>query len=95
MHGFISTIGASICVAAALTSCSAVDSMRNNGGDTTCAEFNNLGSDDQSAAITKMLKDDKGKEPANWEVSATRVSAELFCKTLGKDSSKIRDIDTG
>lgn len=65
------------------------------GGDTTCAEFNKLNKNDQSAAISQMLKDQDGKEASNLEVAATRLSASAFCKTLGRDSSRIKDIDTG
>ncbi|UXA19079.1 hypothetical protein [Mycobacterium sp. SMC-4] len=85
-------VAVGLCAATILTGCSGVG---NQGGDTTCADFNELDTKGQTAAITKMLQDDKGKEPTNLEVTGTRLSATAFCKTLGRDSSKIRDIRTG
>lgn len=68
----------------------------NLGGETTCGNFNKMDTTDQTAAVTEMLKQQKGgKEPSNLNVGATRLSAQAFCKTLGRDSSKIKDIDTG
>lgn len=72
--------------------CSSItDKITNKGGDTTCKEFNDQDDDKQRSEVTKMLKDQNGKEASNMEVSATRVAVEAFCKTLGKDSSKISD----
>lgn len=84
-------IGGAICASVILAGCSA----GNAGGDTSCGDFNKLDSKKQTDVITKMLKDEHGKEPSNLEVAGTRLSAAAFCKTLGKDSSKVRDIKTG
>lgn len=86
----IRMLAVAACAAAVLTGCGA----SSKGGDTTCAEFNKLDSDGQHAAIKKMLEDQNGKsDPSNLEVEGTRLSASAFCKTLGKDSSKISQID--
>lgn len=83
--------GIGLCAAAITVGCSA----GGKGGDTTCGEFKAMETKEQTAVITQMLKDDKGAEPSNLEVSGTRLSAAAFCKTLGKDSSKVKDISTG
>jgi acid stress chaperone HdeA len=76
----------------ALSGCS---SVINKGGDTTCKEFNSQDADKQKSEVAAMLKERKGQEASNIEITATRVAADAFCKTLGKDSSKIKDITAG
>lgn len=78
------------CAAAVLSGCSSA-----KGGDTTCADFNKMSGQGQTDVIKQMLKDEKGTEVSNLEIGATKMSAKAFCSTLGKDSSKIRDIHTG
>jgi acid stress chaperone HdeA len=85
---------ATVFAAAALV-LSGCSSITNKGGDTTCKEFNSQDEDKQKSEVAAMLKKKKGEEPSNLEITATRVSAEAFCKTLGKDSSKIKDITGG
>lgn len=61
------------------------------GGDTTCEDF--IGQDEktQNDAVAKMLKDEKGAEPAQLEITGTRVSVLTFCQTAGKQESKIKE----
>jgi acid stress chaperone HdeA len=73
---------------------SGCSSVLNKGGDTTCKEFNGQDQEKQKSEVAAMLKKQKGQEPSNLEITATRVSVEVYCKTLGKDSSKISDITT-
>ena len=42
-----------------------------------------------------MLKDKRGAEPINLEISATRLSALTYCQTVGKDDSKISEAPHG
>ncbi|WP_409428710.1 hypothetical protein [Mycobacterium sp. SMC-11] len=72
-----------------LGGCSAVDKVINKGGDTTCGEFNGHTDEKQRSEIAKMLKDRKGGEPSNLELSGTQVAVSAYCKTIGKDSDKI------
>ncbi len=72
-----------------LGGCSSVSKVINKGGDTTCGEFNSHDEEKQRSEVSKMLKDKKGKEPSNMELSATRVAVSAYCKTIGKDSDKI------
>ncbi|WP_231384320.1 MULTISPECIES: hypothetical protein [unclassified Mycobacterium] len=66
-----------------------MDKVINKGGDTTCGEFNGHTDEKQRAEISKMLKDSKGGEPSNLELSGTQVAVSAYCKTIGKDSDKI------
>lgn len=77
--------------ALALGGCSTVEKAINKGGDTSCQDFNSEGDEKQRSAVSKMLKDKNGHEPSNLELSATRVAVSAFCKTIGKDSSKISE----
>ncbi|BBX23515.1 hypothetical protein MTER_29260 [Mycolicibacter terrae] len=72
-----------------LGGCSSVSQVINKGGDTTCGEFNSHNEEKQRSEVSKMLKDKKGNEPSNMELSATRVAVSAYCKTIGKDSDKI------
>lgn len=61
------------------------------GGDTTCEDF--LGQDEktQDDAVAKMLKDEKGTDAAQLEITGTRVAVQAFCQTGGKQDSKIKE----
>jgi acid stress chaperone HdeA len=61
------------------------------GGDTTCKDF--LGADQQTQeeAVAKMLKDERGRNPATLETTGTRLSVLAFCQTLGTQDSKIKE----
>ena len=63
----------------------------NRGGDTTCKEFRGQDEPKQRSTVAKMLKDEHGREPVNIEISGARMAVDIFCKTLGTESSKIRD----
>ena len=63
----------------------------NSGGDTTCKEFNTADEATQNSAVSEMLKDEKGTDPSNLEITASRVSALAYCKTVGKEDTKIRE----
>jgi acid stress chaperone HdeA len=80
---------AGIAVAVALSSCSS--GVINQGGDTKCKDF--LGQDEktQNETIAKMLKDEKGTDAANLEITGTRLSAQTYCQVAGKQDSKISE----
>jgi acid stress chaperone HdeA len=61
------------------------------GGDTSCKDF--LGADEktQTDAVAKMLKDEKGTDAAQLEITGTRLSVSTFCQTAGKQDSKIKE----
>jgi acid stress chaperone HdeA len=65
---------------------------KHKGGDTTCEEFKDQDVDTQTSEVAQMLKDQKGEEAPNGEISAARLSVEVFCRTIGKDNNKISDI---
>lgn len=76
--------------ALALTGCAADG---NKGADTTCKDYRAADSATQSEMVSKMLKEQKGSEPSNGEVTLTKLSVSGYCASVGSDSSKISQID--
>jgi acid stress chaperone HdeA len=74
--------------------CSAAQVI-NNGGDTKCKDFSTQDEKKQSEEVNKMLKDKRGADPTNVEISATRLSAVIYCQTVGKLDSKISEAPHG
>lgn len=74
--------------AALLSGCSQVT---NKGGDTTCKDFQGADEKTQNESITKMLKDEGKNEPANAELTGTRLAITTFCQTVGKQDSTIKE----
>ncbi len=87
------TLG-TLVVAVAASSLLLAGCSGSSGGDTTCKTFNGQDSKAKTETITKYLKD-QGKDPANGTITVTKLSATAFCKTAGKDSSKISAIEHG
>lgn len=61
------------------------------GGDTECKDFISANDADQQTAVSKMLKDEKGTDPAQLVITGTRLSVQAFCQTAGKEDSKIKE----
>jgi acid stress chaperone HdeA len=61
------------------------------GGDTKCEDF--IGQDEktQNEAVAKMLKDEKGTDAAQLEVTGTRLAVQTFCQTAGTPDTKIKE----
>jgi acid stress chaperone HdeA len=74
--------------------CSA-SSVINTGGDTQCKDFSTQDEKKQNDEISKMLKDKSGNDPTNLQISATRLSAQTWCQTLGTPNSKISEAPHG
>jgi acid stress chaperone HdeA len=85
----ISALISAAALAPTLSGCSAVEKVTNKGGDTTCSDFLSADQKKQNETITKMLKDEGKNEPANLELTGTRLSIQTFCQTVGKQDSKI------
>jgi acid stress chaperone HdeA len=86
-----------IVVAAAgilFSGCSA-SQVINTGGDTKCKDFTTQDEKKQNDEISKMLKDKSGQDPTSLEISATRLSAQTYCQTVGKPDSKISEAPHG
>lgn len=67
----------------------------NTGGDTRCKDFVTQDQNKQNEEISKMLKDKSGAEPNNLEITATRLSAVTYCRTVGTPDSKISEAPHG
>ena len=78
---------AGMAVSAALVGCSPAVT----GGDTKCEDF--IGQDEktQNEAGAKMLKDEKGTDAAQLEITGTKLSVQTFCQTAGKEDTKIKE----
>jgi acid stress chaperone HdeA len=87
------TVAAAI-AALLLSGCSA-SQIINTGGDTKCKDFTAQDEKKQDSEVSKMLKDKSGAEPSNLEITATRVSASVYCQTAGKPDSKISEAPHG
>jgi acid stress chaperone HdeA len=77
-----------------LSGCSA-SQIVNTGGDTKCKDFTTQDEKKQNDEISKMLKDKSGQDPTNLQISATRLSAQTWCQTLGTPDSKISESPHG
>ncbi|OBK15871.1 hypothetical protein [Mycobacterium asiaticum] len=86
---------AMIAVAALMFSGCSASEVVNTGGDTKCKDFTSQDEKKQSEEISKMLKDKNGAEPSSMEISATRLSAQTYCQTVGKPDSKISEAPHG
>jgi acid stress chaperone HdeA len=82
------TMLSALAVAALLSGCS---SVTNQGGDTKCKDFTGADEKTQNEAITKMLKDEGKNEPANLELTGTRLSIQTYCQTAGTQDSTIKE----
>jgi acid stress chaperone HdeA len=79
-----------VAAAIVLSGCSS-----NDGGATKCKDFNTQDQKTQNSEVAAMLKEEEGKDASNFEISATRLSAVAFCKTMAKQDSTISDINHG
>jgi acid stress chaperone HdeA len=86
---------ATIAIAMLLFSGCSASQVINTGGDTKCKDFTTQDEKKQSEEISKMLKDKSGTEPNGVEVSTTRLSALIYCKTFGNQDSKISEAPHG
>jgi acid stress chaperone HdeA len=86
---------AMVVIAALMFSGCSASQVINTGGDTKCKDFTTQDEKKQSEEVSKMLKDKSGAEPTSIEISATRLSAQTYCQTLGKPDSKISESPHG
>ena len=61
------------------------------GGDTSCKDFLEADEKTQTEAVTKMLKDEKGTDAAQLEITGTRVAVQTWCQTLGTPEGQIKN----
>jgi acid stress chaperone HdeA len=84
-----------VVIAALMFSGCSASKVINTGGDTKCKDFTTQDEKKQSEEVSKMLKDKSGAEPTSLEITATRLSAQTYCQTLGKPDSKISESPHG
>lgn len=62
-----------------------------SGGDTSCKNYLSQGEQTQTDAVATMLKDEKGTDAPQLEITGTKLSVQTFCQTAGKEDSKIKE----
>jgi acid stress chaperone HdeA len=72
----------------ALVGCSAPSIT---GGDTSCKDYSAADEKTQNEAVSKMLKDEKGADATQLEITGTKLSVQTFCSSTGKPDSKIKE----
>lgn len=82
-----------IATSAMIMGCSKPSSSGASGGDTSCKEFLTLDKDGKNATIETYLAG-RGQSTSKANIMATRLSAEAFCRTTGKDKY-VKNIETG
>ena len=80
-------VAATMALSALLSGCGA----KVEGGDTSCKDYLAANDADQQTAVSKMLKDEKGTDAAQLEITGTKLSVQTFCQTAGKQDSKIKE----
>ena len=85
------TSAALIALAVLLTGACSASQFINTGGDTKCKDFITQDQKKQNDEVSKMLKDKGGTDPANIEITATRLSALTYCQTVGKPDTNISE----
>ncbi len=61
------------------------------GGDTKCKDFISSDETAQNDAVAKMLKDEKGTDPAQLQITGTRLAVQAYCQTVAKQDSTIKE----
>jgi acid stress chaperone HdeA len=94
MKRIVYSVLAAAAATAVISGCSASEVI-NTGGDTKCKDFVTQDEKKQNDEVSKMLKDSSGKDPTNLEITATKTSVLLYCKTLGSQDTKISEAPHG
>lgn len=87
MKRSVSVLFSGLAVGAVLVGCSPAVT----GGDTSCKDFIGADQQTQDDAVAKMLKDEKGTDPAQLQITGTRIAVQAFCQTVGKQDTKIKE----
>lgn len=86
ISGMAGIVLAGLAAGALLSGCGA----KVEGGDTTCKDYLAANDADQQTAVSKMLKDEKGTDAAQLEITGTKLSVSTFCQTAGKEDTPIK-----
>jgi acid stress chaperone HdeA len=89
------TASVAMAIAALMFSGCSPSQVINTGGDTKCKDFTTQDEKKQNDEVSKMLKDKSGADPANLQITATRLSVATYCQTVGKPDSKISEAPHG
>ncbi len=81
-----------IAMAAALIAALTLGGCAKAGAETTCKDFVAMSESDQNEQVQKMYKDKHGTDPAAGATTALRAEALTYCKTVGKEDTKIKEV---
>ena len=85
---------AGVSAALVISGCSSSEII-NTGGDTKCKDFLTQDEKKQNDEVSKMLKDKSGQDPANLEITATKLSVTTYCQVAGSEDTKISEAPHG
>lgn len=74
---------------AVTTGCSGAS---NSGGDTTCADFLAMRTEDQDATVAKLLKERNATNSSAGDVMSKRAVLAGLCTSEGRQDAKIGDL---
>ncbi|MDT5109438.1 MAG: acid stress chaperone HdeA [Mycobacterium sp.] len=60
------------------------------GGDTSCKDYLAADENTKTEAVTKMLKDEKGADAAQLEITGTKMAVQTYCQTVATPDTKIK-----
>ena len=61
------------------------------GGDTKCKDFTASDEAAQNEAVAAMLKQEKGADAAQLEITGTRLAVQTYCQTIATPDSPIKE----
>jgi acid stress chaperone HdeA len=85
----VKRLALALAVVAVLTGCSGAS---NSGGDTKCADFLAMRTQDQDATVAKLLKGRYGKNSSTGDVMSKRAAIAELCATGDRQDIKIGDL---
>ena len=82
----------SVVVTVALMTALVLGGCAKAGAETTCKDFVGMSESDQNEQVQKMYKDKHGTDPEAGTSTALRAEALTYCKTVGKEDTKIKEV---
>lgn len=79
-------------VVVALVAALALGGCAKAGADTTCKDFVAMSEADQSEQVQRMYNAKHGEDPSAGATTALRTETVVYCKTAGKEDTKIEEV---
>jgi acid stress chaperone HdeA len=85
----VKRLALALAVVAVAAGCSGAS---NSGGDTSCADFLTMRTENQDATIAKLLKERNGRNSSTGDVLTKREAVLELCEPEGKRDARIGDL---